>query len=439
MAGPAGRDDTSTVSIDDDARFTRQRGGALVVVEGPDAGRSVDVAERSVLLGSGTDCDLVLSDETVSRRHLVAELEPAWLLLRDQGSTNGSFVGEARFDEVRLRYGGEVRIGCTRLRWVAHEQRLDPEPSADESFGTLIGRSVEMRRVFRMLEDVGRYDTTVLIEGETGTGKELAAEELHRHSPRAAGAFVVFDCGAIPPELVASALLGHVRGAFTGAVADRRGAMLEAHGGTVFLDEIGELPLEVQPVLLRAIEKRAVCRVGATSHERADTRVVAATHRDLRKEVAAGRFREDLYYRLAVMRLRLPPLRERGADIELLARHFARALSQGREALWRPGDLELLCRQRWPGNVRELRNVVERALVLSQGGPLAVGAALTDHAPGIVPEDLPFKDAKRRFIQGYLEQLLARHGGNVSAAAREASIDRKYLRELLVRYGARSP
>jgi len=407
----------------------------LVVTSGRDSGKAVALGEQTVSIGSGEECELVVGDRTVSRRHLTARADGADAVLTDLGSRNGSWFEGARFSEITVGFGAAVRIGHTELKYVPGEQAVEPEPAGGERFGALFGSSVPMRKLFTLLAELAKHDTTVLVEGETGTGKELVAEEIHNHSARRDGPFVVFDCGAVARELAASALFGHVRGAFTGATTDRKGAFAEAHGGTIFLDEIGELPLELQPSLLRAIDKKAVSRIGTNTYEKVDVRIVAATHRDLRHEVAERRFREDLYYRLAVVRLRLPPLRERGDDIALLARHFL----AGKNVTLSPEDEAQLLAHPWPGNVRELRNVLERVQVLSAQGAwrmdMAVGESALESSP------TAYKDAKRealeKFDRGYLEALMERHAMNLSSAAREAGVDRKYLRELLDRYGIR--
>jgi DNA-binding NtrC family response regulator len=303
-----------------------------------------------------------------------------------------------------------------------------------------------MRQMFRLLSDVAATDATVLLEGQTGTGKELLAEEIHRHSQRRDQPFVVFDCGAVPKELIESALFGHVRGAFTGAVVDRRGAFAEAEGGTLFLDEIGELAPEMQPSLLRAIDRRMIRPVGGAGYQSVSVRVVAATNRDLRAEVAARRFREDLYYRIAVIRISVPPLRERPADIPLLIERFVAEFAGHRHLQVRPEDLQRLARHAWPGNVRELRNLIERACALSRGETLDLGDFFGDRATPApstegVPYHLPFKEAKAHVVEyferKYLQVLLERHAGNLSAAARAADVDRKHLRELLRKHGLR--
>jgi DNA-binding NtrC family response regulator len=437
---------SATRLLDPGAPIIRQSGGGrLLVVKGPDRGESIAVGTVAFTLGSGGGCDVPLSDPTVSRRHLGVEPGPDGVMLRDLGSTNGSFVQGSRFNELTLGFGTEVTIGKTVLKYVPNEEAIDLAPSEAENYGALVGRDPKLRTLFRLLDDVAATDATVLIEGETGTGKELFAEEIHRHSPRKNGPFIVFDCGAVPDELIESALFGHVRGAFTGAVTDRRGAFEEADGGTLFLDEIGELSMAVQPALLRALDKQSVRPVGGTNYTRASVRVVAATNRNLRAAIAAKQFREDLYYRVAVVRMLVPPLRDRPDDIPLLVEHFVRQFRQDRPLATSPEDLARLRAHPWLGNARELRNVVERACALSRGSELMLDDALevrqqsgaTD-APDL---NLPFKEAKAQvvdtFERAYIDALLKRHEGNLSAAARAAEIDRKHLRELLRKHGLR--
>jgi DNA-binding NtrC family response regulator len=339
-----------------------------------------------------------------------------------------------------------VTIGHTVLKYVPNEEAVDVPPADEESFGALLGRDPKLRKLFRLLGGVATTDATVLLEGETGTGKELLAEEIHRHSTRREGPFVVFDCGAVPKELIESALFGHVRGAFTGAISDRRGAFAEAHGGTLFLDEIGELAPEMQPALLRALDKRAVRPVGGTAYEQVSVRVVAATNRNLRNEITAKRFREDLYYRLAVIRVAVPALRQRLDDIPLLVAAFVRQFCGERRMEIPPEAIEQLQMHAWPGNVRELRNVIERACALTHGDRLEIDETF-DERPGPAPAaaevniDLPFKEAKSQVIESfereYIAALLKRHNGNLSAASRSAEVDRKHFRELLRKHGLR--
>jgi two-component system nitrogen regulation response regulator GlnG len=433
--------------------MVRQSGrGRFLIVKGPDRGESVAVDDRRpVTFGSGAGNDVVLSDPTVSRRHLTAERGQDGVLVRDLGSTNGSYVAGARFKEMELRFGAEIHLGNTVIKYLPEEEAIDLPPAEQQAFGSLLGWDPEIRKMFRLLGDVAPSEATVLIEGETGTGKELLAEEIHAHSRRRNGPFVVFDCGAVPRELLESALFGHLRGAFTGAVSDRRGAFSEADGGTLFLDEIGELAPEMQPVLLRALDRRMVRPLGAPAYQQLDVRIVAATNRSLRADLAARRFREDLYYRLAVVRIAVPPLRDRPDDIPLLADHFLRVFAGNRRVRLTPSSLARLQRHRWPGNVRELRNIIERACLIGRGDVIDIGELPDEDvdettrgvgAPSL-SIDLPYKAAKARLLEGferdYFKALVDRHGGNVSAAARDAKIDRKHLRDLLRKLGLRAP
>jgi transcriptional regulator with GAF, ATPase, and Fis domain len=308
----------------------------------------------------------------------------------------------------------------------------------------MLGRSVAMRRVFAVLERISPTDTTVLIDGETGTGKELVAEAIHEESQRSGGPFVVFDCSAVSATLIESELFGHVRGSFTGAVGDRPGAFEAADGGTLFLDEIGELPLDLQPKLLRALERREVRRVGSNVARRVDVRIVAATNRNLAREVERGKFREDLYYRLAVIPVSLPPLRERLDDISLLVRHFEEQL-RARSGSPSPLPDEIvagLAARSWPGNVRELRNAVARALSLGSAGA-AGGPAAPQAAVGEGPVDLnePLLAGRERvadvYERTYIEAALKQTGGNVSRAAELAQVNRKFIQRAMKRFGLR--
>jgi DNA-binding NtrC family response regulator len=429
-----------TALLEDLPSFSRQnRGGIFLVIKGPDRGESVRLTQDPVSFGSSPSCDLVLTDKTVSRKHLQAELHGDEVVMVDSGSTNGTFIQGSRFEKIVIGFGAEVKLGRTVIKFLPDEEVVEPEPLDQASLGTIVGADTKMRQLFKLMTDVAATTATVLIEGETGTGKELIAEEIHNHSPRRDGPFVVFDCGSVPRELIESMLFGHVKGSFTGAITDRRGAFAEAHGGTIFLDEIGEMALDLQPSLLRVLDKRAVRKVGSNTYERIDVRVVAATNRDLRAEVAKKTFREDLYYRLAVIRVSVPPLRERGSDIPLLTQHFMQAFGQGLDVT--PEDMAKLQRHAWPGNVRELRNVVERACLLSRGNTINIDDALVhEAAPALgIRTDLPFKEAKGQLVdmfeRKYIDDLMRKHKMNLSAAAREAQIDRKHLRELIRKYG----
>ncbi|HTJ45212.1 MAG TPA: sigma 54-dependent Fis family transcriptional regulator [Kofleriaceae bacterium] len=435
------RDRTNvTALLEDLPSFSRQnRGGIFLVIKGPDRGESVRLGEgKAVSFGSSPSCDMVLTDKTVSRKHMQAELTGDEVIVSDTGSTNGTFIQGSRFERIAVGFGAEVKLGRTVVKFLPDEEVLDPEPSQEAAFGSIVGADPKMRQLFKLMTDVAQTNATVLIEGETGTGKELIAEEVHNHSPRKDGPFIVFDCGSVPRELIESMLFGHVKGSFTGAITDRKGAFAEAHGGTIFLDEIGEMALDLQPSLLRVLDKRAVRKVGSNTYEKIDVRVVAATNRDLRAEVAKKAFREDLYYRLAVIRVSVPPLRERGSDIPILTQHFINSFSGSLGVA--PDDMARLQRHSWPGNVRELRNVIERACLLSTGSTINIEDALVEQAPaGLgIRTDLPFKEAKGQLVEmferEYIEDLMRRHGGNLSAAAREAQIDRKHLRELIRKY-----
>lgn len=414
----------------------------LLVLTGASAGRQIELPGGRYLVGTERTCDLVLEDRAVSRAHLEVGVLPGGARFTDLGSTNGSFLGESRFQEIEGGPGTVVRLGKTELKLALAESTFALPPSARERFGKLRGRSLAMRRVFAVLERVAPSDVAVLIEGETGTGKDLCAQALHSEGRRAKGPFVVVDLAGIQPNLIESELFGHVRGAFTGAAGDRAGAFERAEGGTLFLDEITALAPDLQPRLLRALENRQTKRVGANEYRTFDVRVVAAANQDLQAEVKAKRFRGDLYHRLAVVSVELPPLRERLEDLPLLVA----AMLESMNASAKLGQATLAALQSygWPGNVRELRNVVERALSLGGGltevpGELLPGRSASPRGNLSVQADLPFKEAKERLVaafeRDYLETLLLRCDHNVSKAAREAGIDRVHLHRLLKKHG----
>jgi len=420
----------------------RLPGVRLTVVGGPDAGREAVGRAGVVSAGSAKDNDLVLSDDAVSRRHFELRLRPDDVRIVDLGSTNGTTVDGVRIIEAVLTPASLIRAGATAIRVTAVEEPLVIPLSSREKLGALLGRSVAMREAFAVLERVAPSDVTVLIEGETGTGKELAAEAVHTHSARAEGPFVAVDCGAIAPTLMESELFGHVRGAFTGAIGDRKGVFEEADGGTIFLDEIGELPLDLQPKLLRVLERREVRRVGASQSRRVDVRIIAATNRDLTAEMNRGDFREDLYFRLAVVRVRLPPLRTRREDIPLLVQHFVDRIAPGSKPL-SPDLLHALATQPWPGNVRELRNAVERAVAMAgPAAPKSAAGVPIVQTPGMESFfTLSYKDAlerwSERFERAYLEYALKVSGGSVTGAARLFGVNRRFVQRLMKRLGIR--
>jgi two-component system, NtrC family, nitrogen regulation response regulator GlnG len=418
----------------------------LAVVDGPDAGLQHALEGGTVMVGTHPNNDVVLTDNTVSRYHLELQTRRDGLLVKDLDTTNGTTCSGNKLGSMIVTGGARLRLGKhTRLDVVCEDLAVDLSSFETDRLGGVLGTSAVMRQLFALLSRVAPTEATLLLQGETGTGKEAIAEAVPRLSTRADKPFVVVDCGAIPHELIGSELFGHAKGAYTGASGDKAGLIESANGGTLFLDEIGELALDLQPQLLRVLDKRQVRRIGENHSTSVDIRVIAATHRDLRAMAKAGQFREDLYYRLAVVRTVVPPLRERVEDIPLLAEHFAEAL--GRSGFSLPPTLvEQLERHSWPGNVRELRNVVERALSLGEDSLAAVvgddPAAPRPPAPaGATPDevlDLPFKEAKNQLIETfereYLTHLLSRHRGNISRAAAEAGIDRNYIHRLVKKY-----
>jgi transcriptional regulator with PAS, ATPase and Fis domain len=412
----------------------------LHVVGGPDRGASTALVTAVLRVGTSATCDLRLTDDTVSRLHFELTSIGGACVLTDLGSTNGTLVGGIRVGSCQLMAGAVIHCGRTSLRVDFGDDIVRVPISPRIAFGGLIGASVEMRRIYAILERVSKTDTTVLIEGETGTGKEVVARAIHNASERASCPLVAVDCGALADNLFESELFGHVRGAFTGAVEHRRGLFEEANGGTIFLDEIGELPLALQAKLLRLLETREVRPVGANAARKVDVRVVAATNRTLAQAVNEGKFREDLYYRLAVVQILIPPLRARRDDVLLLARHFHRAFA-GPKAPFPMGLVPALMSRSWPGNVRELRNFVERSVSLqwtASAGAQPSSDPEIDVPPGIealIPTHLPLKEAREAWVQRfetlYLRALLKRTGGNISRAAEEAGVNRRWLQRLL--------
>ena len=408
-------------------------GARIVILRGPDKGHALALDKEQVVVGTGPSAELKLTDPTVSHAHLSLRMTAEGVLLTDLDSTNGTFVDDRRVRSIYLKPGDRIELGDTRLRLERTRASLQVPLSRAHAFGELLGQSVAARRLFATLEQIAPTDATILLEGETGTGKEVTVRSIHHKSPRAERPLVTIDCGSLPAGLIESELFGHEKGAFTGADRATRGAFRTADGGTLFLDEIGELPLALQPKLLRALERREVWPVGGTAHVPVNIRIVAATNRDLRQLVSNGLFREDLYYRLNVVSLRLPPLRERLDDVPLLAARFWQEL--GGNTL--PDEiLAPLLTHTWPGNVRELRNRIERAYVLDQPAELSRSGDET-------PKHEPFGTAKDRVIfefeRTYLAALVQRAHGNQSEAARLASLDRAHLVRLLKKHGLHQP
>ncbi len=418
---------------------------ALVVVSGPDTGATflLDGSKPPrVLLGTSPSCDIVLTDPFVSRRHAAFELGGGDLVLSDLGAKNGSFINGISITEARLRGGELLVFGETQVR-------VDPAPQANAEpgstairFGRLLGASPQMRRLYPIVERLGQTAVPVIIGGETGTGKELLAEAIHETSARAKGPFVVFDCTTVSAQLVESELFGHERGAFTGADATRRGVFEQADGGTLLIDEIGDLDIALQAKLLRVIERSELRRVGGSKWVNVDVRVLAATRRDLDREVQEGRFRDDLFFRLAVGHVELPPLRKRAGDIPFLAEHFWITLGGDPGAV--PHDLFRRFEEHpWPGNVRELHNAISRRIAMGDLEPddeprsLDNDAQASDAIEEALALDLPFARAREvvmgHFERRYVARVLEKHGGNVARAAAASGIARRYFQIIRAR------
>jgi DNA-binding NtrC family response regulator len=408
----------------------------FVVAAGQDAGKEMVLQVPLITIGTLPENSIVLTDPTVSRRHAIVEETASGYLLKDAGSTNGTFLDGVRVREGFLSPGSAIRLGQTEMSFSPLEERVKVPLSPHTRFGDLIGATASMREVFGILERVSPTDMNVLLQGETGTGKELAARAIHGHSRRTTGPFVVFDCGAAAPTLIESELFGHEKGAFTDAVKARQGAFELADHGTLFLDEIGELAPALQPKLLRALDQHEVKRVGAEQALKIDVRVVAATNRDLEKEVKAGRFREDLYYRLSAVSIYLPPLRKRQEDIDLIARSLLAGTGGSSKIIDRsPEAAAALAAYSWPGNVRELKNVLERASALSDGKRIeARDLFLSQGKRTATLEGLSGKtleDIEKAAIQA----TLASASGNKTETAKQLGIAYSTLYEKMKKYG----
>ncbi len=448
--------DTQLLGLDEQKDVVFQRKCQLVVLSGPNKGKKIDLDHPTFKIGKREGNDLILDEKTVSRNHLEIVQNENSYILKDLDSTNGTTINDIRVKEAYLSPGDIIRVGTIRIEFIAFDEKVQIEPSTRQEFGPLIGRSRKMRQIFSILEKISPTNATVLVEGETGTGKDVVAQAIHQFSPRKAKPFVVFDCSSVAPNLIESELFGHVKGSFTGAVATRRGAFEEANGGTIFLDEIGEMTPELQPKLLRALEQRVVKKVGSNDTMPIDVRVICATNKNLKKEVSENRFRQDLYYRLSVVKINLPPLRERPDDIPFLIEKFLTSgkfntTDDGQIKVTRVEDdaLKMLTRYQWPGNIRELSNILERVV------PLVAKNAITGKDVSYIFEEmeneeeatermsvdmgLPFKEAKQKIVESfekdYLAALLRRNNYNISKTAREAGIDRKHIRNLLKKYG----
>jgi DNA-binding NtrC family response regulator len=433
--------------VSDNETVPRRRPGLPIrlvkaeVTEGPDEGKSAIAAGDALSIGTAQGNDLILTDPTVSRYHL--ELAPArgGIAITDHDSTNGTRLGGARLTRAVVPTGTTLTLGDSRVA-VSEGGNSEVVLHEDDKLHGIRGKTPVMRRLMAQVERAAPSGVSVLILGESGTGKELVARALHEASGRAGKPFVTVDCGSLSPNLVASELFGHERGAFTGATQQHKGAFERADGGTVFLDEIGEIPLPLQANLLGVLERKRFKRVGGSADIEVDVRVISATHHDLRGDVNAGSFRLDLYYRLAVVTLAVPSLSERSADIPLLVEHFLRTAGWDGPvgAVVDAATMTAFSAHRWPGNVRELRNAVEAML--------AMGENTIAQGTGVAPADAgdsigrvleqPYKEARAAVLADfegrYLRDLLDRAGGNVSEAARIGRMNRSHLTELLRRH-----
>jgi DNA-binding NtrC family response regulator len=415
------------------------QGGTMTVAGGRG---SVEIGTAPCVVGRDPSCQLVLDDKRASATHLELVATEHGLRVRDLGSTNGTYLGEHRIVEVLLNTAAVIRCGDTLLEYEPGK----PEAVAlasEEEFGPLVGGTPHMRALFARLRKLARTDLSVLILGETGTGKELVAKAIHQASERAHKPFVVVDCGTIPPTLVEGTLFGHEKGAFTGADQRRMGVLAEADAGTLFLDELGELPLDVQPKLLRALAEQKIRPVGSTRYSAINVRVVAATWRDLPREINRGSFRSDLFFRIADERFVLPPLRERLDDLPLLITRMMTEFGKA-EAFDRvtPESLNRLVAHTWPGNVRELRALVRRALAYDEGGAIDLGAYLCIDGPrsergGAGPKlsESTYEQSKEEHDRSYFAALFEASLGNISEMSRRAGVNRETVRQHLRRHG----
>ena len=433
----------------------------LVVVDGPDRGQQLTIDKPIVRIGSNDKNDLILTDSTVSRFHCEIRRVRDEYFFVDRHSTNGCYVGDLRLVEGCLYPNCEVLVGSSLIRFEPLIENLEIVPSEENTYGELVGSAPKMRKIYGLLDKVAPSELSVVIQGETGTGKELIARAIHQFSRRKAGPLVIFDCSAFPESLLESELFGHEKGSFSGAVRTHRGVFERAEGGTIFFDELGEMSVSLQPKFLRALESGEIRRVGGERTIKVDTRVVAATNRNLMSMVEDGTFRQDLYYRLAKVTLDLPPLRERIEDLDSLCTHFINQLRE-RNALpahvkgFAKEALSVMFKYDWPGNIRELRNVVERAAAFCESDLITpddlpadlcarLGMASSSSAPqkpAVMP-GLGLKEAKEMIVSNfekeYLVGLLNQYKMNISQVAREAGIDRRHVYRLMKKYGLDEP
>jgi len=450
------------------SRILSRQGYACLTAENGRAALAILERERPDLLL--TDLKMPEMDGMALLQH-AHEVDPALPVIMITGFASiesaVAAVREGAFDYLPKSFSvDQLRVAVERAlrhRGLQIENRnLRQQLQQTLGLENVVGRSPAMTQVFELVKKAARSEANILVLGESGTGKELIARAIHANSPRASGPFVPVDCASLPEQLLESELFGHEKGAFTGAVRTKTGLVEAAHRGTLFLDEIGDLPASLQVKLLRALQERQIRRVGGTGLVDVDVRVVSATNRNLAEAIAKGQFREELYYRINVIAIRLPALRERAGDVRLLAHTFLKRYGQERVTGLDEAAAEALDRYPWPGNVRELQNVIERACALADGPKVTVKdlpehvlhagarpAASEASGPGAGPSaelgtgaDLTLKAAKEQWLQvlevSYLRDLLARHDGNVSSAAKAAGIDRKTFHRLINKYDLRA-
>jgi transcriptional regulator with PAS, ATPase and Fis domain len=428
-----GRPSTIAMKTRDPSGYTTAR---LIVIPPDGTEKNHVLGITHVRIGAGSSNDVVLEDPHASRFHCeLRKTDEGWLL-RDLGSLNGTRVGDVAIKEGLLHAGATITVGETKIRFLADDGRTDEiAVSPRHSFGDVVGRSVRMREVFGVLERIAATDLTVLIGGETGSGKDVIARAIHKSSPRAKGPMVVFDCAAVAPNLIESELFGHVKGAFTGADANREGAFERADGGTLFLDEIGELSLELQPKLLRALEQRRVKAVGGQKEIPVDVRIIAATHRNLEQKVKEGGFRQDLFFRLSVVTVQVPALRHRTEDLPLLVETVL--VSLGKSVGISPETMTILEKYDWPGNVRELKNVIESAAAVCDSDQIEPRHLMFFKPRRRDPtmEKLPLAGKTLESIErNAIQQTLEQCGGNKTKAAKQLGISPSTLYEKVKKY-----
>jgi DNA-binding NtrC family response regulator len=415
----------------------------LLVREPDKPERTYRIHQEITTLGKALSCDLVLADSYCSDVHCKLIVKGNRVSLFDLHSTNGSFVNGVRVREADLEDGFKITIGKTELVLEFLSEEIKIKPLKTDFFGPIVGKSPAMRELYPLLQQVAPADATVCVLGETGTGKELVARALHDLSPRKTGPWIALNCGALSRELIQSELFGHEKGAFTGAVQQRRGAFEQAHGGTLFLDEIGELPLDLQPALLRVLETGKLRRVGGNQEISVDVRLVCATHRDLSKLVATGQLREDLFFRLYVFPIFIPPLRERREDILLLSEYFLKTMTPpGKNLKLQPEAIRYLESQEWRGNVRELKNIIQRAIVLAKDGEIGVSELTLPKSSSTSTEGNSFESLPNvANLQELEKQIILRElraqGDNRVATAKALGIAKSTLYEKLKQYGVK--